>query len=337
MPTVSVVMPSYNHEKYVGEAIESVLGQTLQDFEFVIADDGSSDSTVFEIKKFEDPRIKLFCFPKNMGADVAANHCISVAKGKYIAMLSSDDVFMSNKLEEQVSYLEDHPEIGMAFSHAETVDERGNSKEHFYSTMFDKVNRSRHEWVNYFFYNGNCLCHTSMLVRKSVFEDIGLYNPCYAQLSDFDFWIRASMKYELHIHDKKLTKLRIRDGEMNASGDRVENKIRAEWEYKHIIRNFFDIRSVDELLKIFPGLKNKYTEFTEALIPYYVARLCLETRSHYHAFSALEVLYDLLQNSPDALREKVNFSYPDFFDLVVSADVFHQLAIRKLNDLMRNA
>ncbi|MGB8687985.1 MAG: glycosyltransferase, partial [Microcoleus sp.] len=85
MPKVSVVMASYNHEKFVAETIQSVLDQTYQDFEFIITDDGSPDRTVDVIKKFADPRIKLFCFPQNQGACTAMNNCINEAKGEYIA------------------------------------------------------------------------------------------------------------------------------------------------------------------------------------------------------------------------------------------------------------
>ncbi|HSE39385.1 MAG TPA: glycosyltransferase family 2 protein, partial [Acidobacteriota bacterium] len=98
MPTVSVIIPSYNHERFVQECIQSVLNQTFQDFEIIITDDASIDRTVEIIEQFDDPRIKLFKHSINQGVSIAANNCIKHAKGKYIAWLSSDDAWYSEKL-----------------------------------------------------------------------------------------------------------------------------------------------------------------------------------------------------------------------------------------------
>jgi glycosyltransferase involved in cell wall biosynthesis len=153
MPRVTVIIPSYNHEKFVGEAIQSVLNQTYQDFEIVITDDGSTDQSVSIIKSFTDPRIKLFCFDKNQGACVAGLKCRSEAKGEFIALLNSDDVFAPDKLEKQVRFLEQNPEIAAVFSYAQIIDEEGNdfSNDHVYKQIFIQPNRTRFEWLNYFF------------------------------------------------------------------------------------------------------------------------------------------------------------------------------------------
>ena len=97
MPKVTVIMPSYNHEKYVASAVESVLEQTWQDFEIVITDDGSTDNTVDEIRRYKDPRITLFTFKANQGAAFAAKKSIANATGEYLTVLNSDDIF-SNRI-----------------------------------------------------------------------------------------------------------------------------------------------------------------------------------------------------------------------------------------------
>ena len=138
-PTVSVVIASYNHEKYVAETIESVLNQTFQDFEIIITDDGSSDKTVEMIKQFSDPRINLFVFEKNKGACSALNNSIINSKGKYIACLNSDDSWELNKLEKQVKFLDENPDIGAVFTNAKIIDENGKdfeNKNHFYYSIF---------------------------------------------------------------------------------------------------------------------------------------------------------------------------------------------------------
>ena len=129
MPTVSVIIASYNHGKYISEAIESVLSQDYQDFEIVITDDGSADDSVAHIKTFTDPRIKLFCFPTNRGACTAMRNCLENTQGRYIAVLNSDDVFLPGKLTKQVRFLDAHPEVGAVFAHATVVDAHGDSLE----------------------------------------------------------------------------------------------------------------------------------------------------------------------------------------------------------------
>ena len=122
-PTVSVVMTVYNTERYVGEAVGSVLGQTFGDFEFVIVDDGSTDRSTTILKDFaaRDPRIRLVSRP-NTGIVAAANEGIGLARGRYLARMDSDDVCLPRRFETQVNYLEQHPECVLVGSRVTVVD-----------------------------------------------------------------------------------------------------------------------------------------------------------------------------------------------------------------------
>ncbi len=111
-------MPSYNHAAFVGEAIQSILEQSFQDFEIVVTDDGSRDGTPDVIRKFPDRRIKLEVFPENRGGVIAGNSAIRRASGKYIARLNSDDFFLPGKLEKQVAFLDANPENRRGLCHA---------------------------------------------------------------------------------------------------------------------------------------------------------------------------------------------------------------------------
>src|SRR5271157_850227 len=101
-PRLSVIMPSYNHARFVGRAVESVLEQSFGDFEFIITDDGSSDGTPDVIRRFHDPRIDYERFPVNQGGCGATNRCIERAQGEYVALLNSDDFFLPDKLAKQI-------------------------------------------------------------------------------------------------------------------------------------------------------------------------------------------------------------------------------------------
>ncbi len=326
MPKVSVVIASYNHEKYVAETIQSILDQTYQDFEIVITDDGSTDGTVTEIKKLTDPRIKLFCFENNRGACVAKRKCLDEAKGEFIAALNSDDVFLPDKLEKQVRFLDEHPELGAVFGYAQIVDENGDDftdTTHPYYDIFNRSNRTRFEWLNHFFYKGNCLCHPSVLIRNRCYKSIGYYDERYAQLPDFDFWTRLCMRYEIYIIPENLIKFRVRNDEANVSGQRPESMIRTSWEYAHILKNYLKVNSVDILLKVFPEAA-EYKNIDSDSIPFVLAMLAWKTGSKIHQEFALDVLAEQLSNREIAKRLAVNFGfrYIDFIGLTGRCDLY---------------
>ena len=114
-PRVSVIMPAYNVEKYVGEAIESILNQTFPDFEFIIINDGSTDNTAKIVKEYakKDKRIKFIDNKENRGFIARLNDCLELARGEYVAKMDSDDISLPERLERQVEYLDNNPDIGM--------------------------------------------------------------------------------------------------------------------------------------------------------------------------------------------------------------------------------
>jgi len=322
MPKVSVIMPSYNHERFVGHAIQSVLDQTFQDFEIVITDDGSTDGTVGEIKKFADPRVRLFTFEQNQGAAAAANNCIANAAGEYFAVLNSDDIFLPEKLEKQVRFLDGHPDVAAVFSYARIIDEENNDftdEKHFYAHIFEQHNRTRFEWLNRFFYEGNCLCHPSVLIRRKCYEEIGLYDTRLAQLPDFDLWIRLCLKHEIYVIPEKLIKFRVLSGQANASGGGVEGVKRHAFELKCVLKNFLNIKKTDELLRILPEASRFGDELDDGLTHFYIAMLALDVKAKYPAYQdvALDVLYQLLENKKTVgrLEEKYGFNQADFHKL----------------------
>jgi glycosyltransferase involved in cell wall biosynthesis len=107
---VSVVMAAYNAERYVRQAIDSILSQTFTDFEFLIVNDGSTDSTKEILEQYLDPRIRVLD-QSNQGCASARNHAINLAKGKYIAIMDADDVSLPDRLKKTVAYLDQHPEV----------------------------------------------------------------------------------------------------------------------------------------------------------------------------------------------------------------------------------
>ncbi|MEH2266464.1 glycosyltransferase [Nostoc sp.] len=330
MPKVSVIIPSYNHEKYISETIYSVLNQSYQDFEIVITDDYSSDNTTKIIKEFDDPRIRLFCFTKNRGAAVAANNCIKEAKGELIAMLSSDDIFSPHKLAKQVSYLEANPDVGAVFSYAHIIDDDGNDfnqENHFYKQIFIQPNRNRFEWLNHFFFKGNCLCHPSALVRHKCYKDVGEYDERFAQLPDFDFWIRLCMKYNIYVIPEELIKFRIRNNEANASGNRPETRIRHQLECKQILNNYCSPEVRNNFYKIFPeaGLEINHNQDGEDSIYLQVALLAIKVSLPAYQSFGIDKLFELLNsrnNTFEKILQKYAFDFTNLIAITGQYDVY---------------
>ena len=133
MPKVSVVMPAYNAEKYIGEAIESILNQTFRNFEFIIINDGSVDRTKEIIQEYDDPRIVLLENDKNSGIVVTLNKGVDAATGEYIARMDADDIALSNRIEQQVMFLNTHRNIGVVGSALQIFGEEIDTQNRFFS------------------------------------------------------------------------------------------------------------------------------------------------------------------------------------------------------------
>jgi len=340
MPRVSVVIPTYNHEKYVGECIQSVLDQTYQDFEIVITDDGSTDGTVNVIKEFGDSRIRLYTHAENKGACTAVNNCIRKAAGEYIAALNSDDAWEPTKLERQVNFLDSHPEIGAVFTRVSFWDEAGNSigpdnYEHFY--VFEKENRSRYEWLRYFFSSGNCLCHPSVLIRNECYGKVGLYDERLANIPDQDMWTRLCFKYDIHILNEKLVRFRILADKSSASADKPSTHIRSSFEYLQILNHYLTIKDSETFSKIFPEAK-EYGVVEDEYIPYFLGRLALDVNRGTWNLWGLQTLLNFLRQDGRAisLEKKYGFRHRDFYDLTAQHDIFNILGIMERDARMGN-
>jgi glycosyltransferase involved in cell wall biosynthesis len=327
MPRVSIIIPSFNHEKYVRECIQSVLDQTYQDFEIVITDDGSTDGTVNVIKEFDDSRIQLYTHADNKGACIAHNNCIQKAAGEYIAVLSSDDAWEPTKLEKQVAYLDAHPEIGAVFTTVAFVDEAGKlispeNYKNFY--IFEKENRSRYEWLKYFFFSGNCLCHPSILIRKKCYDEVGLLDERMANIPDLDMWVRLCLKYDIHIVNEKLVRLRILADKSSASADKLSTHIRVRFEYIQTLNHYLTINDRETFLKIFPEAE-EYGVVEKEYIPYFLSRLALEVNNRACHLWGLQTLFNFLGQDGMAisLEKKYGFRYRDFYNLTAHHDIFN--------------
>ena len=327
MPKITVILTSFNHAKFIAEAIDSVLNQTFKDFEFIIWDDASEDNSWKIIQSYKDNRIQSFRNDVQKRGTYGLNKVISdIAKGEYIAIHHSDDVWELDKLEKQVTFLDQNKEYGAVFTNAKIINEDSlpyENKNHSYVTIFNQLNRTRYEWLNHFFYKGNALCHPSVLIRRKSYSECGLYRYGFAQLGDFDMWVRLCLKYEIFIMPEKLIKFRLLDNEANSSGNRPDVRIRHSVEYSYVVKSFSSLKTYEELQKVFPDLK-KYYNKDEYVFEFLLAMKLLESDIPSSELWALSLLLELMNDKIKSKQVKklYNFGYKDVVKLSSKFDVF---------------
>jgi glycosyltransferase involved in cell wall biosynthesis len=328
MPNVSVILTSFNHGKYIREAIDSVLNQSFTDFELIIWDDASTDDSWSVISSYSDSRIKAFRNEENKRPIFGVIKAISeVATGEYIAIHHSDDVWEFDKLEKQVAFLDAHAEVGAVFTNALAIAEDSSplaDEKHFYSSIFEQPNRTRHEWLRHFFTRGNALCHPSLLIRKSCYGDCGLYRFGFAQVGDFDMWIRLCLKHEIHVLPEKLVRFRVRDNEANASGNRPEARIRVLFEFYKLLQNYRKINSFDDLVKVFPSA-NKYYRKMDTDMYFVLGMVSLEEKPFtVTQLFGQDLLFEAISDPKRAanIKRQYDFDYKSFIALTGQNDVF---------------
>lgn len=187
-PLVSVIMPAYNGEKYIGAAIESILNQTYGNWELIIIEDKSTDNTLDVIQKYKDSRISLYLNPCNKGIAYSTNLGITQSKGKYIALLDDDDLATEHRLEWQTEFMEEHSEIDILGGRSVLIDAEGN----FIKYDLEPLRNPKFIKALLLFSNekfANC----SAMIRKSfmINNDLWYQEGCLG-MQDFKFYIDSS-------------------------------------------------------------------------------------------------------------------------------------------------
>ena len=186
---VTIIMPVYNGEKYIQEAINSIINQTYSNWELVIVDDGSTDNTASIIKKFDDSRIK-YVYQKNQGPSAARNKGIGLAEGNYIAFIDADDMYVKDKLEKQVAYLEETPAVDIVYNDIKVIDV---SSRVLYTLKSEGIYQNREDFLSVLLFRQIIPLPPSILAKKKCFEKIR-FNTKYVHGEDYDLTIRLAQE-----------------------------------------------------------------------------------------------------------------------------------------------
>lgn len=193
-PKVSVLMTVYNGEHYLRESIESILGQTFGDFEFLIIDDASRDDSCAIIESYHDKRVCLIRNETNLGQTRSLNKGLALARGEYLARMDQDDSSLPERLERQVASLETRPWISLVGSMAQAIDERGSIIARQSSALPFPTEPSYVSWRLLWH---NCITHSSVVIRRKVIESVGGYDEHFAYAMDYALWSHLSFETDL--------------------------------------------------------------------------------------------------------------------------------------------
>ena len=185
-PLVSVLLPVYNAQDYLAQAIDSILGQTFADFELIIINDGSSDDSKAIIDSYRDPRI-LLIDQANAGLPISLNRAIAISRGKYLARQDADDMSEPSRLAEQVHFLETNSDYALLGTWAQILEGQKQT-----DRMLQHPTDNGEIQIKLMFYN--CFVHSSVMMRKSVLDQCGLYpeDPQKFPPEDYDLWLRIA-------------------------------------------------------------------------------------------------------------------------------------------------
>lgn len=205
-PRVSIVMPVLNGERYIGEAIRSIVSQTYHDYELIVVDDGSSDGTREQVESFMDKiDLKYVHHPVRQGIAPSMNDGVRHSSGEFIAFLDHDDAWFPCFLETQVNYLDEHRDVAMVHSDFQTTDTDGNVLEESVARCRRRKRPSGYVFPQLFM--DSFIVGNSVLIRKECFTKLGLFDESL-RWGDYHMWMRIARHYRVDYVDKVLTTYR---------------------------------------------------------------------------------------------------------------------------------
>lgn len=206
-PKISVIMPVYNGELYLKEALASIFNQTFKNFELIVIDDGSTDKTLEILKKIADKRLKILINKNNLGLSKALNKGVFAAKGEYIARCDVDDVNDKNRFKKQVDFLDQNPKYVLVGSNADAINTK--SRKIGFLKMPETDKQIRRSIII-----RNNILHPSVMLRMETLKEVGNYRELFnLGAEEYDLWFRLLKKGKAYNLQEPLIKRRL-DGKV---------------------------------------------------------------------------------------------------------------------------
>ena len=258
-PLVSIIVPSYNHELYIAETIASIVNQTYKNIELIVIDDGSKDTSLNIIEELSNTLKFKFIHQHNKGLSATLNEGIKLSSGEYICICASDDKLKLDKIEKQVSFMEENSGFGMCFGKIVLFNDKGEE-------TLGGVKNSRGGWIfDDLIVNRFHIPAVTNMIRKSTLLDVGNFDESL-WVEDWDMWLRIAKKYQIGYLDEYLAYYRIHETNMSKEGFKMyEAKLSAlkKWESLSHYNNIMKIWEI----KWFRALSKDYKQEAKNYLP----------------------------------------------------------------------
>jgi glycosyltransferase involved in cell wall biosynthesis len=299
MPLISIIIPVYNGEKTILETIQSVLNQTFKDFEILIINDGSTDSTLEVIASIPNSNIKVFSYP-NTGVSASRNRGIALASGEYISFIDADDLWTPDKLEAQLKALQENPQAAVAYSWTDWIDESGTV-----------INGGCHHKIS-----GNVYAHliladfigsgSNPLIRKSALLELNGFDQSVPPAEDWDMWLRLAAHYLFTVVPQAQILYRISHQSASCNVLKMEQSSLKVIQ-KAIAQSPYPIEHLKSHC-----LANRYKYLIYKTLDGYPNRK--------NGLIALQFLWKILQNDPNIIKKRV------FWKIMLKITIFMTLS-----------
>ncbi|MCS7272645.1 MAG: glycosyltransferase [Fimbriimonadales bacterium] len=241
-PRVSVLIPSYNHARFLPATLQSVFDQTYTDYEIVVVDDGSTDGSVELLRSYGD-RIRLFT-QQNRGTYPTLNRCVAESRGEYLAILNSDDLWAPTKLEKQVAFLDAHPQVGLVHTGGHFIDAEGRILSN--NPLGFPWPRTPTGNIIELLVRYNRIVPSSAVLRRECFERVGGFREDLYGLGDWEMWLRVALEYDIGYIDEPLTLYRVHGANAFLQHRRLlEDEVKVRSETIHACETRFMQRAND--------------------------------------------------------------------------------------------
>ena len=312
---ISVLCPCYNHEKFVGQFIDSILKQTYQDFEIVIVDDCSKDNSINEIKKFGDNRIKLIQHDYNMGVNAALNTAFKNSNGDYIIFCASDDMVKPDYFQKINEIFSNNDNIGVIYSSLLLIDEN-NKKIKPQPNWCILKEEDKYTILNKLFYIWNVLFSPGMAIRRNIFKQIIPLDLSLVQHQDYCMHINLLLRTDLKILNKPYIYYRRISKATNLSAQNDKTHIREQLEMHRLMDTFLQIKDTSIIKKIFN--LSDYKNLDNRLIPFYLGKEALNSQNKQKQEWGYKTIMNFLANEENfaLLINTENFNFSSYLNLI---------------------
>jgi len=287
MHEVSVCIPVFNGERFLAEAIESVLTQDYQDFELIINDDASSDGSFDVARSFRDPRIRLYRNEVSVGIPGNWNLAMARSSGRYVKYLFQDDVLYPDCLSSMLGVIKMHENVGIVFSMRDLAEEDGLRAEQFYPYLADLQAPMRRKGVLHTLNSGrkfledcikcggvffNYIAEPSFVMFDSTLvNEVGYFDNRLRQNADYEYWLRFLFISDAYYIDRALGLFRVHKGSESSRGIALATKLRYVWEERVVIDNLASFADRTDARRISTILERRKKWFVVFRLRFFLA------------------------------------------------------------------